>query len=125
MSMMVAQENALERTVQEEVQAKKLNAETVTSIATTFLKKIGSKGRIEPKRVSLEEGIYTVEVELKKMTAIIRINAESAEIKEYEIQRKGEEASLTFISPKIIAVLLSMSSALYVALHFAFKIFGL
>ncbi|MEM0253823.1 MAG: hypothetical protein QXR17_00880 [Candidatus Bathyarchaeia archaeon] len=62
---------------------------------------------------------------MKKMTAIIRINAESAEIKEYEIQRKEGEASLTFISPKITAVLPSMSSALYVALHFAFKIFGL
>ncbi|MEM4643291.1 MAG: hypothetical protein QXY51_01535 [Candidatus Bathyarchaeia archaeon] len=42
--MMVNQENALEHTVQEEVQAKKLNAETVTSIATTFLKKSEAKG---------------------------------------------------------------------------------
>jgi hypothetical protein len=52
-------------------QTRTLNAETVTVIATGFLKRIGNKGGLKPKRVSLEEGIYTVEVEMKKLTAIV------------------------------------------------------
>ncbi|MBC7129762.1 hypothetical protein H5T51_00890 [Candidatus Bathyarchaeota archaeon] len=119
------QEEASNIINQEEMQLKKLNAETVTAIATNFLKRIGNKGRIDPKRVSLEEGTYTVEAEMKNMTAIIRVDSETAEIKEYEIQQKEEEASLTVISPKIIMIMMGISGALYIALHFAFKIFGL
>lgn len=106
-------------------QEKKLNAETVTAIATSFLKRIGNKGSLKPKRVALEGGIYTVEVEMKKLTALVRIDSETREITEYEIQRKGEEASFTFISPKIIMVMFGISAAIYVALHFVFKMFGL
>jgi len=105
-------------------QAKTLNAETVTAIATGFLKRIGNKGGIKPKRVSLEEGIYTVEVEMKKLTAIVRVDAETHEIKEYEIQPRGEEATFISISPKIIATIFSVSAIVYVALYFAFKYFG-
>jgi hypothetical protein len=106
-------------------QTKTLNAETVTTIATGFLKRIGHKGGLKPKRVSLEEGIYTVEVEMKKLTAIVRVDAETHEIKEYEIQAKGEEAPFISISPKIIMVIFGVSAAAYVMLYFAFKMFGL
>lgn len=106
-------------------QSKTLNAETVTSIATGFLKRIGHKGGLKPKRVSLEEGIYTVEVEMKKLTALVRVDAETHEIKEYEIQPKGEEAPFISISPKIIIVIFGVAAAVYVALHFVFKMFGL
>jgi hypothetical protein len=106
-------------------QSKTLNAETVTTIATGFLKRIGHKGGLKPKRVSLEEGIYTVEVEMKKLTAIVRVDAETHEIKEYEIQAKSEEAPFISISPKIIMVIFGVSAAVYVVLYFAFKMFGL
>jgi hypothetical protein len=106
-------------------QSKTLNAETVTSIATGFLKRIGHKGGLKPKRVSLEEGIYTVEVEMKKLTALVRVDAETHEIKEYEIQPKGEETPFISISPKIIIVIFGVAAAVYVALHFVFKMFGL
>lgn len=106
-------------------QTKTLNAETVTAIATGFLKRVGSKGSLKPKRVSLEEGIYTVEVEMKKLTAIVRVDAETHEIKEYEIQPKGEEAPFVSISPKIIMVVFGVSATVYVALYFTFKMFGL
>jgi len=106
-------------------QSKTLNAETVTTIATGFLKRIGHKGGLKPKRVSLEEGIYTVEVEMKKLTAIVRVDAETHEIKEYEIQAKGEEAPFISISPKIIMVIFGVSAAAYILLYFAFKMFGL
>jgi len=106
-------------------QSKTLNAETVTSIATGFLKRIGHKGGLKPKRVSLEEGIYTVEVEMKKLTALVRVDAETHEIKEYEIQPKGEETPFISFSPKIIIVIFGVAAAVYVALHFMFKMFGL
>jgi hypothetical protein len=106
-------------------QTRTLNAETVTIIATGFLKRIGHKGGLKPKRVSLEEGVYTVEVEMKKLAAIVRVDAETHEIKEYEIQAKGEETPLISISPKIILVMFGVSAAAYFILYFAFKMFGL
>ncbi|MEM3769611.1 MAG: hypothetical protein QXG76_00300 [Candidatus Bathyarchaeia archaeon] len=106
-------------------QMKKLNAESVTAIATGFLKRIGHKGGIKPKRVSLEEGIYTVEVEMKKLTAIIHVDAETQEITAYEIQPKSEESSLTSISPKIVILVFGIATAVNVALHFAFQMLGL
>jgi len=106
-------------------QVKTLNAESVTAIATGFLKRIGNKGGLKPKRVSLEEGIYTVEVEMKKLTAIVRVDSETHEIKEYEIQAKGEEAPFISISPKILMVIFAISAVAYVMFHFVFKLFGL
>lgn len=108
-----------------DLKTKRLNAETVTTIATSFLKRIGHKKGIKPKRVSLEEGTYFVEIEMKKLMAIVRINAETHEIKEYEIQQKAEETSFVSISPKIVAATFSISAAVYVALYFAFEMFGL
>jgi hypothetical protein len=106
-------------------QAKTLNAETVTTIATGFLKRIGNKGGLKAKRVSLEEGIYTVEVEMKKLTAIVRVDSETHEIREYEIQTKGEEAPFISVSPKIIIIMFGISAAAFVALHFVFNMLGL
>jgi len=106
-------------------QTRTLNAETVTTIATGFLKRIGHKGGLKPKRVSLGEGVYTVEVEMKKLNAIVRVDAETHEIKEYEIQVKGEESSFISISPKTIMVIFGVSAAVYAMLYFVFKMFGL
>jgi len=106
-------------------QIKTLNAETVTAIATGFLKRIGNKGSLKPKRVSLEEGVYTVEVEMKKFGAIVQVDSETHEIRGYEIQPKGEEAPFVSVSPKFIIVMLGVAAAAYTALHFAFKMLGL
>jgi len=106
-------------------QIKRMNAESVTTIATSFLKRIGHKGGLKPKKVSLEEGIYTVEVEMKKLTAIIHVDAETQEITAYEIQPKGEESSLTSFSPKIILVVFGIAAVINIVLHFVFKMLGL
>ncbi len=105
-------------------QSKPLNAETVTAIATGFLKRIGHKSGLKPKRVSLEETLYMVEVEMKKLIAIVRVDAETHEIKEYEIQPKGEETPFVSISPKAMAFMFGISAAVYIGLHFALKMFG-
>lgn len=106
-------------------QARALNAETVTAIATGFLKRIGNKGGLKPKRVSLEEGLYIVEIELKKLAATIRVDSETHEIKGYEMQPKGEEAPAFSISPKALVVIFGVSAAVHAALYFAFKMLGL
>lgn len=43
-----------------------MNAETVTTIATSFLKRIGHKSGVKPKRATLEEEAYIVEIDTKK-----------------------------------------------------------
>ena len=48
-------------------QLRKLNAEVVTTMTTSFLKRLGHKSGLKPKRVSLEGDVYTVEVETKKV----------------------------------------------------------
>jgi len=106
-------------------QAKALNAESVTSIATSFLKRIGNKSGLKPKRVTLEEMMYVVEIEMKKFTAVVRVDSETHEIKGYEIQPKGEESSSFSISPKAIMIIFGISAAVYIMLNFVLKMVGL
>jgi hypothetical protein len=105
-------------------QAKALNAESVTSIASGFLKRIGNKGGLKPKRVSLEEGIYTVEIELKKFSALVHVDAETHEISGYEIQPRAEEASSMSVSPKTIILIFGIAAGVHVALYFGLKMLG-
>ena len=106
-------------------QNKELNAESVTAIATGFLKRIGHKGGLKPKRVMLEEEVYTVEVEMKKLTALVRVDSKTHEIREYEIQAKNEETPFISISPKVILTIFGVSALVHVILYLAFKTFGL
>lgn len=104
---------------------KELNAETVTQLVTGFLKRIGHKGYLKPKRVALEEGVYIVEVEMKKTVAIVKVAAENHVIKEYEIQPKGEETPLISFSPKVLIITSSISAVVFIVLYFAFKMLGI
>lgn len=106
-------------------QAKALNAETVTTIVNSFLKRIGNKGNLKPKRVSLEEGLYIVEIEMKKFSATVRVDYETHEIKGYEIQPRGEEAPAFPISPKAIAMVFGLSAAVHIALRFLLPMLGI
>ena len=81
-----------EKTPTEPDEIRHPNAEQVTSIATDFLERLGHKG-LRPKKVSVDEEAYLVEVELRKKTAKIKIDATTEEIKEYEIEAKTEESS--------------------------------
>ena len=107
------------------VQARALNAENVTNIALSFLKRIGNKSGLKPKRVTLEENLYVVEVEMKKFSAVVRVDSESHEIRGYEIQPKAEESSPVSISPKILLVMFGVSAAVYVLMNFVLKMVGL
>jgi hypothetical protein len=104
--------------------SKELNAEAVTTMTTAFLKRLGHKGGLKPKRVSLEGEVYTVEVETKKFTAVVRVGVETREIKEYDVQPKGEESSFSF-SPKLLLTVFVVSAIVNVVLYFGFKMLGM
>jgi hypothetical protein len=106
-------------------QAKALNAENVTNIALSFLKRIGNKSGLKPKRVTLEENLFVVEVEMKKFSAVVRVDSESHEIRGYEIQPKAEESSSLPISPKILVLIFGISAAVHVLMNFVLKIVGI
>jgi hypothetical protein len=105
-------------------EVKELNAEAVTSMSANFLKRIGHKGGLKPKRVSLEDDLYTVEVELKQFTATVKVDAVTRQIKEYDVQPKSEESSLSSLSPKTLLTMIIVSSIVTFGFYFAFKIFG-
>jgi hypothetical protein len=106
-------------------QLRQLNAEVVTTMTTSFLKRLGHKGGLKPKRVSLEGEVYTVEVETKKFTAVVRIGAATREIKEYDVQPKSEEGFFASFSPKFLLTVLIISAVVNVGLYFGFKMLGL
>jgi hypothetical protein len=70
-----SQETAPEVVTSATTQLRKMNAEVVTTMTTSFLKRLGHKGGLKPKRVSLEGEVYTVEVDTKKFTAVVRVGA--------------------------------------------------
>lgn len=103
-------------------QVKPLTAETVTTIATDFLKRIGHKSGLKPKKATLQDQIYTVEIELKKHLAIVKINVATREIKEYEIQSKTEETSSSAFSERKQLIL---PIVIPIVIYFIFKVLGI
>ena len=81
----------------------KFNAENATSIATDFLKRLGYKRGLLPKKVSLAEQVYVVEIDLEKKAAKVQIDSRTKEIREYEIQES--ETSTNFLQSKARLVL--------------------
>ena len=106
-------------------QSRVLNAEAVTAIATSFLKRIGNRGALKPKKVALKDKVYSVEVDMKKLTAIVHIDSETHEIKEYEMQAKAEEAPSTPFVAKTLLIMFGISATASVLFHFVFGMLGL
>lgn len=103
---------------------RKLNAELVTTMTTSFLKRLGHKGGLKPKRVTLEGEVYTVEVETKKFTAVVRVGATTHEIKEYDVQPKSEEGFFVSFSPKLLLIVFIISAIVNAGLYFGFQALG-
>jgi Flp pilus assembly protein TadB len=76
-------------------QTVQLNAEWATSLAEDFLKRLGYKRGLLPKKVSIAGEKYVVEVELKKRTAKVQIDTKTREIREYEIQELPTESGFS------------------------------
>jgi hypothetical protein len=91
----------------------RLNAEWATSLAEDFLRRLGYKGGLLPKKVSLAGEKYVVEVELKKRTAKVQIDTKTREIKEYEIQELEAESGFS-LSRRNMLLMLGVSAAVVV-----------
>lgn len=102
----------------------RLNAEWATSLAEDFLKRLGYKRGLLPKKVSLTGEKYVVELELRKRTAKVQIDTKTREIKEYEIQ-ETETASGFSLSRRNMLLMLGVSAAVIVVvvLKFVMHIF--
>jgi len=120
-----SQETTPEAVTSSTPQLRKLNAEVVTTMTTSFLKRLGHKGGLKPKRVSLEGDVYTVEIETKKFTAVVRVGAEAREIKEYDVQPKSEEGFFASFSPKTLLIVFIISAIVNIGLYFGFTALGL
>jgi len=82
----------------------RFNAENATSVATDFLKRLGYKRGLLPKKVSLAEEIYIVEIDVDKKAAKVQIDSKTKEIREYEIS-ESEEGGGSGSKLKIILVI--------------------
>ena len=89
---MSAEEQTHDEAAAEE-ENKLLNAEQVTMIATSFLKRLGNRQLLKPIKASLEEELYVVEIGLPKKVATVQIDATTEHIKEYEIKEIEQEES--------------------------------
>ncbi|MGB9134677.1 MAG: hypothetical protein WCC63_03705 [Candidatus Bathyarchaeia archaeon] len=97
-----------------------LNAQQVTSMAIIFLKSLGHRRGIKPKRVFIENQRYVVESDVgKKLLAKVQIDVDTSEIKEYSIEKKTEEAPMTLpVEPRAILMMLGLSVAVSIIFSF-------
>ena len=115
------QQQQQKKIIRPPAEGKPPNAEHATSIAIEFLKALGNRHGIRPRKVSLQGQMYTVELDVgKDKTAVVQIEAQTREIKEYEIKTKEKEESgsnLPF-SPKVFVMIFGISAVVYLIFEF-------
>ena len=84
----------------------KFNAENATSVATDFLKRLGYKRGLLPKKVSLAEQVYVVEIDLERKNAKIQVDSRTKEIREYEISESENSVGFFQSKGKLILVVI-------------------
>lgn len=87
----------------------RFNAENATSVATDFLKRLGYRHGMLPKKVSLAEEIYVVEIDVEKKAAKVQIDSKTREIREYEIQ-ESESSGGSSSKTKIFLIIIPIVS---------------
>jgi len=96
------------------------NAEAAIEVATDFLKKLGYKRDLFPRKAVLSEKVYIIEIAIEKQNAKVQIDSQTKTVTEFEIQKAEEEQSSAFPIGKkkmlIIIVAVVMTVALVVGL---------
>ncbi len=62
---------------------------------------------------------------MKRFTATVKVDAKTRDVKEYDVQPKGEEGSMMSLSPKTLLIVAGISALVNVALFFGFRMVGL
>ena len=90
---------------------KPLNAQQVTAVALNFLKSLGHKRGVNPRRVFIENQRYVVEAEIGKRTlAKVQVDMITSEIKEYGIEKEAEETPINLpVEPRAIVIVVAIS----------------
>jgi len=101
----------------------RLNAELATFLAEGFLKRLGYKHGMLPKKVSLTGEKYVVELELKKKTAKVQIDTKTREVKEYEIQEAPTESRFSLSRRNIVLIVGISAAVVVVVLKFVMNLF--
>jgi hypothetical protein len=100
----------------------RLDAERFASLAKDFLRRLGYKRNLRPKKATLEGDKYIVELELKDKTAKVQIHTKTSEVREFQIEEKVSESGFSF-SRKTLLLVLGVSTA--TAAIFVLKLLGL
>lgn len=100
----------------ESQETRRINAEQVTLLATTFLKKLGYSRGMRPKKASIEEDNYVVEIQLEKKNAKVQIDTRTKEIKAYEIEEQAKEGGFAFTRRTMIIMAIPVVAVLVVVL---------
>jgi Flp pilus assembly protein TadB len=103
----------------ESQEARRINAEQVTLLATSFLRKLGYSQGMRPKKASIEEDNYVVEIQLSKKNAKVQIDARTKEIKAYEIEEQAKEAGFALNRKTMILVAIPLIVVVVVVLKIA------
>ncbi len=82
----------------------RLNAEWATSLAEDFLKRLGYKHGLLPKKVTLAGEKYLVEFDIDRRTAKVQIDTKTREIKEYEIQEAETNEGFSLSRKRILLI---------------------
>lgn len=102
------------------VEPKHLNAQQVTSIALAFLKSLGHRRGIKPRRVFMENQRYIVEVEIgKTMLAKVQVDAITNVITEYGIEKQAEEESSGILPVEFKGIVIMFGISIAVTVMFA------
>ncbi len=114
--MTIAPQQQQKKIIHPPAQLRPPNAENVTATAVEFLKALGNKHGIKPRKVSLQGQTYLVELDVgKDKAAVVHIEAQAREVKEYEITTKEkEESGLNLpLSPKTLLMIFGVSAVVY------------
>jgi restriction endonuclease Mrr len=113
----MSSESEQEAAIKEKV---RLDAEQFTSLAKEFLKRLGYKRNLRPKKATLEGDRYIVEVELKNKTAKVQIHTKTNEIREFEIEERVGETGFS-LSKKTLLLILGISASVIVVIVLKFR----
>lgn len=94
-----------------------LNAEEATVLVISFLKRM-RKRIVSPKKAVLNDGVFTVDVELKRALATVQIDRETREIVEYSIEEREIELGLPALPVRRIAIILASVIATVIGMMF-------
>ena len=103
---------------------KQFSAEAATTIASDFLKRLGYKKGLFPRKAVLSEKVFTIEIDIEKESAKVQIDSQTKTVTEFEIHKAEEESSSPILSKKKIIILVVIAGVI-AAVGVGIKLMGI